>query len=345
MANTYAATVLQNARLWLNDNYNKKFEERPTLTQILDVFVAGQSAIPKLDAIRKATTQTTQIMYKTRKAFTIGSSKSCSPSGETGGSAVTNVTWVQKNFVVKHQSKKYAGNELDAAAGLASDLFEGEKSFWFGATGMDAALLAYLEANRTQINVNSDGAGHNTWAGTPDFFMDVANADRSRFYNWLISEMARNNYDAPFWDIHDTMWYADVANYAAQGTANAVNTAYQFDGVTRKKSNLIVPSGYYDSTHYIIPEGGVAILDWNEGINLRGDIAGDKEWLTYQSKFFPGFTFDLFIKNSCADTTDDGGTTQDKVIDYEFTLNYALVKQPMSVANETPIYKYQVRSS
>jgi hypothetical protein len=345
MANTYAATVLLEARQWLNDNYNKKFEERKTLTQILPVFIDGQKAIPKLDQIRKANTQATKVEYLTRKAFTMGSSKSCSPSGETGASGIAELTWSTKNFVIKHQKKKYDGNDLDAARGLAYDLFEAEKSFWFGATGIDAALLAYLEANRTQVNVNSDGAGHNTWDGTPNFFMDVANADRNRFYNWLDAEMARNNYEAPYFDIHDTMWMSDVDFYASQGTANSTNTAFQFDGFKRQKSNLIVPSGYYNSTHYIIPEGGVAMLDWNDPQNVRGEISGDRQWTTYQSKFFPEFTFDLFILNSCADTTADGGYTQDSVVNMEFTLNYSITGQPFSVANESAIYKYQVRTA
>ena len=50
--------------------------------------------------------------------------------------------------------------------------------------------------------------------------------------------------------------------------------------------------------------------------------------------------FDTLTTYGCADTTSDGGAKQDLVTNIEFTLNYAPVTQPFSVANESAIFKY-----
>jgi len=342
MANTYADSVLLEARLWQEENVGTRFERRRTATQILPAFLAGQNYIPDIEAIKKATTQATAMLYLKKKDFTINSAKSCTPSGETGGSGKLSLTWTQKGFAVKHQTKKYHGNELSSIAGLAYDLYEAEATFWFGASGIDAILEAYLNTNRTQVNAISAGGGHNTWRGATDYDVTVAHADRGRFYNYLMAEMMMNNYSGILYDIHDQLWTADVGYYAAQGTANSVNTAFQFDNIIRKPSNLVVPTGYFNSKHYVFEEGAVAFLTWNEMLNREGRVAGDRQWTTMESKFFPGIFFDVFINTSCGDTTDDGGTTQDLVIDFEYTLNYTVAKQPLTTSNETPIFKYQV---
>jgi hypothetical protein len=351
MANTYASTVLQAARLWQQDNMQKKFESRRDLSKVFPVFEDGQNFVPELDEIKKATTQTTTTLYLTKKSFTINSSKSCSPSGETGGSGSVNLSWVQKGFAVQHQTKKYHGNELSSARGLAYDMFEAEMSLWFESSGMEAAMIAYLEANRTQVNALSAGTSgsRNTWRGAANYDVTTLHANRNQFWNYMQADMMINNYSGKLWDVYNTWFTADMNYYSEQGAANSTNTAFQFaqipGGIAPQPTNLITPSGYFDSTHYIVPEGGVAILFWNEQLNRIGTKTEAGEWTIMESQLFPGVFYDVFIKNSCSDTSDDGGTTQDSVINMEFTLNYALTKQPLSTANATPIFKYQIYSS
>jgi hypothetical protein len=350
MANTYASTVLQAARLWQQDNMGKKFESRRDFSKVFPVFQDGQNYVPDLEAIKQSTTQTTTTMYLTKKSFTINTSKSCSPSGQTGGSGTVDLSWVQKGFAIKHQTKKYHGNELSSTRGLAYDMFEAEMSLWFDSSGMEAAMVAYLEANRTQVNALSSATeSRNTWRGATDYDVTTTHANRNNFYNYMRSDMMLNNYSGKLWDVYNTWFSSDINFYSNQGEGNSTNTAFQFaqmpQGISLQPTNLISPSGYFDSTHYIIPEGGVAILFWNELLNREGRKNESGEWTIMESQLFPGVIYDVFIKNSCSDTSDDGGTTQDSVIDYEFTLNYALTKQPISTANETPIYKYQIYSS
>ena len=125
MANSRASTVLQAARGFIKASNNKKFELRPEMTNILSGFMQDREfTIPNLADIKKAQIQVTTAMYKTRKAFTIGSSKTCSPSGETSGSGSVNLTWAQKSFTIQIQTKKYANNEIGLTTALANDIME-----------------------------------------------------------------------------------------------------------------------------------------------------------------------------------------------------------------------------
>jgi len=351
MANTYADTVLLEARLWQDDNVGKKFERRREMSKVTPVFLDGQKYVADVEKIKQAETQATSIMYLKQKDYTPITAKTCSPDGETGGSGKQSITWAKRGFEVKHELKKYAGNELKAMEAFAYNLYEGEASFWLQATGMEAIQIAYLEANRSQINgISAGNQSRNTWNGAADYFVEVANANRNRFYDYVQSDMILNNYSDVLWDVHNSWWRSDINYYSNQASANNVNTQFQFSpnsvgSFELAPSNLISPATYYDSLHYIIPQGGVVMLTWNEMLNREGAVSGDRQWTIAESKFYPGIFFDVFIKSGCSDTTANGGGTQDKVIDFEYILNYSLSKQPTVTAGDNPIYKYQILST
>jgi hypothetical protein len=348
MADTFANTVLLEARLWQQERMREKFDQRKALTQIQKVFLDGQNYIPELDMIKNATTQATSTLYLENKNYTVNTSKSCTPSGEVGSSNKVSLTWAQKGAAFKINKKQFQGNELSGIQATANAIYNAEKSIWYSATGMDAAMLAYLETNRTQVNALSAGTSGstNTWVGAASYHVTVPNANMARFWNDMQADMAVNNYTGKLWDIGNTWFMAQMAHYSSQGAANSTNYAYQFDnipaGIEFVPSNLVTSSGYNKYTHYVIPEGGVAALFWNDPLNRGGNKDEAGEWTIMESMLFPGIFYDVFIKNTCADTTNDGGATQDSVNTVELTLNYALTKQPISVSNETPIFKYQI---
>jgi len=345
MAN-YADSVLLEARLKLQERAQRKFEQRREISSLYDMFKAGQEYIPALERIRQSSQQATSIKYLKKMTFTDGSDKSCNPSGDDNDSGDVDLTWVPKKRTIKVSEKRMFNNEYSAAEDLANKMYQMELDMFNGASGLESVMVAFLEANKTQVNAIEGSNSVNTWngAGLGDY-VETANADIARFYNYLRADMLLNNYNAqvePIWDVHDAIWSADVANYAAQGTANSVNTAYQFDGFPRITSNFINPAGYFASTHYVVPNGGVAALFWNNPLNRQGRVSGDAEWTTMQSMFRPDITYDVYIKTGCEDTTAIGGAKQDYVTEYEFSFEYALVAQPITNAGETPIFKYQV---
>lgn len=338
MADVYSATVLQDARAWLKDESNKKFELRPVKTFILPAFLRDRDfTIPDLGDIKEATTQATKSMYFTKKDFTINTSKSNTPSGEKSGTAITELTWAVKGFTVDLPSKQYDGNEVARAKGFAMSLYNAEKTFW---SEFDDTLLAYLIANQTTVNDAEGGGSESGGVFTINY------AERDEFYNILDAHMEMNDFGGEILDIHDTYWKKFVRHYAHQGEANSTNLSYQFNGFTTYSSNKILPGTGYLSTHYVVPQYGVAIVDWNEPANRRGDNLGDGSYLgTYGSLFYPELTFDLFVKTAWGDTSSDGGSVQDKTETFEFSLNYSLVTQPFTESGRTAIMKYVVAPS
>ena len=340
-ANVYADTVLQGARAFIKDKNNKKFELRPTLTRIVDMYMKDREyTIPSLSKIREAATQTTTATYLKAKDFTVTTDgKSCTPSGEQSGSAAVALTWVSKTVNVYTSFKQHAGNEVSMARALANDLYNAEKSLYFGATGLDAALLAHLEANKSDEN----NGGSGTFDPTEDI-MAINAAQEDDFYNLVTADMQTNNYNPEFLEAHDTMWTAKQRRYANQGSSNDTNLAFQFSGFEFMPSNLIqvgtLGSNDYSSIHYVVPSEGVAILDWNDPLNVAGKVSGVKTWGTYQSLLMPSLTLDLMKNETCADTSADGGGKQDFTEVWELTLNYALAVQPTPTGS--PIFKYGV---
>lgn len=346
MAN-YASSVLLAARAKQIELYAKRFEGRPENTFLMDMFMKTRSlTIPNLQEIREATTQTTSTLFLTKTGYTVDSAKSCSPTGEQGDSGSVDLSWVTKSVQVVTSAKRHQGNEYKMAESLAWELLMAEQAiFKDGAASVDVALLAYLEAQRTQVNaISVTGVGHNTWDGT-NFNVDVAVANIDQYYNFLLDEMNLNNYQGKFMEAYNTTWNANTRDQVNQGEANATNTKFQysnpfdFEGFS---SNLIVPATGDGSTHYVVPEFGVAILDWNDPVNRNGKVIGDQEWGLYESRLFPGLMLDLFMVTACADTSGSGGATQDFTHTFELSFNYALAKQPLTTTDETPIFKYNV---
>jgi hypothetical protein len=342
MADVYSDTVLLAARAFIKNKNNKKFQLRPNFTNLLGIFLKDREySIPSLSALRSATTQTTTALYLKKKTFTVGTAKDCTPSGEKSGSARVDLTWSYRDVKIATSYKQHAGNEVSMAAAFANDLYNGEVSLW---EAVDAVLLAYLETNKSGVNNGQSGT-----FDTAHDIMSIAPANKDYFYNLVTSDMKLNNYNPMYLEAYNTFWEADQRRIAAQGAGNNTNTSFQFSGFEFFGSNLIgiggIGSTNYGSVHYIVPEGGVAILDWNDPLNRKGQVSGEKVWGTYQSILRPEFTFDLFRLSACADTSADGGGTQDYTENWALGLNFATAKQPVPTTDETPIYKYGIRTT
>ena len=302
--------------------------------------------IPELSKIRAADTQTTSALYLKKGSFSTGTTKSCSPTGATAGSGKVDLSWATVNVVVKVNHKQHNGNQIGVDMALANNLYNAEQALWLQ---LDTLLLAYLEANKSGVNNGGSATlGGNSFDSVHDL-MPLTQAQKARFYNLAQADMLKNNYNPSYLHIADTMWTADKNYFGAQGPANSTNTAFQFAGFEDFSSNLISPGliggTTYESIHYIVPEGGVVLLDWNDPLNRATKVSGEKAWFTMQSLIRPEFTFDVFKTTACADTSADGGSTQDLVDTYEISLNYAIAKQPIETSGETPIFKYGVCDS
>jgi len=340
-ANAYSSTILQNVRAFISDPVNK-FELRSQNYGGISAFLKKREyTIPALEDIRQSQNQTAQAMYMKSKSFTVGSARSCTPSGETSGSGIVSLSWDTLSDAAEFPYEVFGNNEVTLMKAMANDFYNMEVSIL---DSLETAIIAYCEANKTGVNALSGLTNaQNTWIGGGVDTVQVANANINRFYNLARADMKSNNYKGEIMEIHDVQWTAEQAYYQAQGDANSANTAFQFFNFDSHYSNAITPSGYNNHIMYLIPTGGSALLDWTRPLNRESrPMENGERWTTYDSLFFPGLRYHLFEKTGCDDSTASGGSTQDKVTTMELSLDYSLVKAPLSTANETPIFKYAV---
>lgn len=340
MAN-YASTALLAARVKQKEQYYRKFDGRPQGSFLMDMFKKSSNVMEMdISEIRQANTQTTSMIYPVKSLRTIGSAKSCTITGSLEDSGSVDLTWYTKTVEVLISEKRHKGNEYKMIDTLARELLDAEIDLWKnGAASMEVALLAYLEANRTQT---ADSVGvHGTWDAV-NFLYTYPLADIDIFYNKVVDDLKMNDYSGEILEAFNTSWGHRIRYQANQGEANATNLKYNYNlplGFSGFESNIITMGTSDGSTHYFVPDGGITIFDWNDPLNREGKVSGEKEWGLYESRFFPGLMLDIFMTTECADTSETGGDVQDFVKKYQLAYNYAIAKAPFHTAGETPIIK------
>lgn len=337
-----APTALQNARAFIKPQNVDTFEQKFDYSNIIEAYLADREfTIPSLSSIRSSTTQVTEALYQDKFEFTDVGAKTCDPAGETPGSDTVTLTWTDISVELALSKKVYAGNEIAYTQALANGLMQAEKSIF---DILESQLLTHLEANLS--GVNNGGSG--TFDAANDI-MPIANSDLSRFYNLVGADMDLNNYPGErLFHIHDTMWDAERSFYLNQGSQNSTNTNFQFDRFTAYPSNKIPGNGTvigantYQSIGYVIPASGVAILDWNDPVNLSDEVHGIRHYTTFRSMVRPEFTFDVMLKKDCIDSTGIGGAPQDPSDIWQITFTHSEVVQPTAATDAGAILKYGV---
>lgn len=340
--NVYNDTVLQSARAFIKKEMLAKFLLRPNETRVVDLYLKDREfTVPNLGKLRAAETQTATALFLTKPASTLITAPSCTITGGKAGSDSVDLTWQFTGAEFDLSFKQHQGNQVSMQMAMAHLLLQKEIEIW---AQIDAVCLANLESNRSAINNGDSG----TFDSTNDI-MAITNANKGRFYNLVSADMRMNNYPLPqYMEAHNTFWTAEQQYYINQGQGNSVNTAFQFGGFSFTPSNLIttgaIGNNTYNSVHYIVPQGGVALIDWVDPLNIQGQTTPDGIWSTYTSMLRPGFVFQVFKTIGCADTSALGGSTQDYVEKWQMGMWYSLAVQPTEGVNESPIFKYGVMS-
>lgn len=337
----FTPTALQDARTAIQTN--KKFELRPILSKVTEAALKYRDqSVVNLAGVRKASTQTTTVLYNANTNYTVNSGgKSCTPTGTEGATSSVDLTWVTRDVKIFVDHKVHAGNELSMQEALNTALYNGEKSLWFYTGGVDAYIVAWLETNKSSVNSGTIGS-FDTYA---DDTMVIPNASINRFYGIVQTEMGENNFNPNYQDIYNTAWNYHRDYWVNQGAGNSANTEFQFDGFEFNPSNNVTASGYYGNIHYIVPTGGISLIDWseNDATGMSGKVVGDKKWGSMNSLFYPNIKLDYLQYEQCVDSSARGGAVQDIQTVWEITLNFAMAKQPTPTGS--PIFKYGVLSA
>jgi hypothetical protein len=296
-------------------------------------------SIPNLSDIRLSPQRTSTIKYLTRSNQAAVTARSCTPTAAFGDSGTANLTYATYGFTVKTSEKLADNNYFNRATMFANDLYNGMLD---AHEDIETAAVAYLEANKTGVNVG-DG-----WMGTFDTGDDIFNialADKTRYYNYLATVMRENKYRGALEAVQNVSAGAVMLEQMAQGSSNSTNLNYQFQNILFRESSNVTTASDYLINSYVVDPYAIAVVDWIPPLNRRGFIKGQEEWTVMGDLFGLPIQWSVFKKEACTDTTSIGGDTQDPVTVYECTVDLAFVKAPLTTSTETVIYKFGLKTT
>lgn len=335
MAN-YAASVLAEAKHIMSQRFADP-EKRLKSVGSLGVFMKNSAiAIPNLGSLRTKEERPEKgyLFNRTKRATT--SSRLHNHTGAVGDSSEVAFSWTTFTDVAQTSLKRADNNIYTDAEILANEIENAMKNLY---ESIDAAALAYLGTNKTQVNVATKGG---VFDNTLHAF-EIANADINKFLQRSKSMLRQNYYSPAGADfLLDPLLYMEAEYLAAQGPGNATNWGYQFSGLNLYESVGLSDANYAAGAGYIIPAGTIGMVDWiprqnREGYgNLESYVGGFTSMVDPRS----GLQIAIHGYQDRADTSAAGGDTQDVVMEWEFSVDISFNRAPIpSVATETTIFE------
>jgi hypothetical protein len=172
--------------------------------------------------------------------------------------------------------------------------------------------------------------------------LEVGQDRKARFVQFAKAFMAARFLNGPYDIIADLQMAAEFEFEMQQGSGNFSNTSFQFGDAGITTTQDVISSNYALGAALIMPQGSLAGLVWNEGLNRAGVNAGENSvgFLgTAADPLGSGAVADLSLYTARADTTANttGGSSQDIVDQWELALTIGYVAPPLSTASDSVI--------
>lgn len=348
----YAASVLAKGQTIVTAKYQTP-EQRRKMPTVMELALKNQKiSIPDAQALRVSPLRTVDVNYLTNITAGSATAKVAAHTGTYGDSNKINVVYVS-HVETLSLPRKLSFNNIFAYQELFNNMYE---MHWKNLrTRQDTSALAFLIANRAQLsNAVMDpqiasagfgtGSGVGAWNET-NYAAEIDNTGRNRFIQYMKSFMASRYYTGGYDVIADLQMAAQFEYQLNQGQGNAANTSFQFGDAGIATTQDVVSTLYPLGAALCMPQGTLAGLCWNEGLNKQGVSAGQNSvgnLGTVADPFGSGATADISMYTSRADTSSNttGGSTQDIVDQWELTLTIGYVVPPLSVANDSVIHLF-----
>lgn len=346
----YAASVLAKGQTVVTAKYQAP-EQRRKMPTVMELAIKNQAiSIPNAQDLRLSPLRTVDVNFLTNIAAGSATAKVAAHTGTYGDSAKINVVYVT-HVETLSLPRKLAYNNILAYQELFNNLFEMK---WKNLrTRQDSSALAFLLANRCQLaasviypQVASAGfaasGGVGIWDDT-NFAAVIGQDNKNRFIQYAKSFMAARYYTGPYDVVADLQMAAAFEYQLNQGQGNAANTSFQFGDAAIATTQDMVSSFYPQGSAFIMPQGTLAGLVWNEGLNRAGVNAGQNSvgnLGTVADPLGSGAIADISMYTARADTSANatGGSTQDIVDQWELALTIGYVTPPLSTASDSVIH-------
>ena len=348
----YAASVLAKGQTVVTAKYQSP-EQRRKMPTVMELAIRNQKiSIPNAQDLRVSPLRTVDVNFLTNVAAGSATAKVAVHTGTYGDSAAINVVYVTQVETMS-MPRKLAYNNINSYQELFNNLFEMK---WKNLrTRQDTSALAFLIANRVQLSnavmdpqIASAGFGSTGTVGQwnqTNYAAEIANSNKTRFIQYAKALMASRYYTGPYDIISDLQMAAEFEFQLNQGQGNATNTSFQFGDAAIAATQDQVSTDYPLGAALVMPQGTLAGLVWNEGLNKAGVNAGQNSvgnLGTVADPFGSGAIADISMYTARADTSANttGGSTQDIVDQWEIALTIGYVAPPLSVVGDSVIHLF-----
>ena len=278
-------------------------------------------------------------------ASTSGYTRTCAIADSENDSALVTLTFTSYGWRFSMTPATHYNNDVNMAQDFTRKMNKFALQF---AADLDSACLAQLSTAKNQLWTNV----------APDYYaqaadaLQVPQADKNDFYNQLEAIMSQMDFYDQVNIVASTNHVPDVRRYAAQGTGNATNLAFQLDqrGYKWYPTNRLTNASGKDSTLYAVEAGSTFIMNRNDADTAIGhSIGGDYKVWSEELEPITGMVMGTFFQQDCADASGLGGAatagnTRSLKQGYEFSTDVvtATVYNSDLATRYNPILKAEV---
>jgi hypothetical protein len=343
MAN-YANTLKLDALAMLQENANKDF--RPAMYGATNAFNDyKRDVILNFEDFQNEESEpdlrSRKVDYLRRDTDTVNSSRSASLTGKMGTSTRDTLTFVTyaREFTLSDDNAR--SNTFNASRQLAAQMRNARLDI---ASEIESDAVTKLEAFKSQTDPSSNLS---IWDST-NYVNEIANANSTEYYNYMLTEMRKRDYNGPLQEIHTYSAEALINYQTAQGVSNSANLQFQYPDFEFYKSNSVTNLSDYFCTSYVCEQRSLGLVDWippkNRG-NLEHGIWDFTAMPDPMGIFDSGLALAIYktVQDSSAGGQAIGGNTQDAVWLYEMSIDVAFFIP--TITSDKLVYKYGLLSS
>ncbi|MCP4760906.1 MAG: hypothetical protein GY870_03930 [archaeon] len=340
MAAGYTNSLLVNAQAKLAQRFQSPEMRHEPYNLIKAMITGGLNMFidTELDRIYKSDSMTVDTYVFKKRSVSPGSARAYNhTSAAFGDSQKVTLSFAIVSGTYKISLKMGGRNIFERAEMLANDLMSAQIAI---NNTIEAAIATYLSTYKNQTNAaNGSYAGFGEW-NSSDYVWEIPVSAKDNMFQYISEIMAINDYDQPLTVIADPVAAAVAGQLAQQGQANANNLGWQFDNMQIVKSRRVADSSYL-GTIYVVPTGTVGMVARIPTQNREG---AETKLYTYSSMNDPlGTPMEMAVHEyeAGADNSTLGAETQDVSFQYENSVDYAIVKAPISAnSNYSTIFKF-----
>lgn len=297
----------------------------------------GVTMIENYQTAKNSIDRVIEMNFKNRTSRSLGGAPSHTHSGDQGDSSIVTPTWTP--YTDKFASTlKEANNKIYTPDELFIDKLQ--NLYINFSEGLETVSSAFLFSNRTQVGASAVGA---TWDGT-DFVYKIdetANGTRAISIMKMVMDLAK--YQGTAFDVvFDPISWVEFESQINQGTSNATNTAYQFNGVNFLLDPLLTAAGaglvgaYSKGFWLAVPQGMAGAMPW---IDKQQSMGVETTVATYTNAINPidGVKIGIHTYETSVNGTSLGGQVQDVSTELQATVYAAFEVAPDSTSGATPV--------